>query len=67
MTAADMLARMPEATRAVLMMTANQVRASWVREQKWNRAHGMPYYTRLTEQASRDPRTRRVVASLADD
>lgn len=50
---------------AVFAMTEDQVRASWVREQEWNRAHGLPYYTVLSEQRSRDPRTRRVVAEIA--
>lgn len=66
MTAADMLARIPEERRAPLLMTDAQVRASWVREQEWNRAHGLPYYTCLSEQRNRDLRTRRVVARMPD-
>lgn len=42
---------------AVFAMTPEQVRASWVREQEWNRARGLPHYTRLI-----DPATGKVVA-----
>lgn len=45
--------------RAALMMTREQMLASWVREQEYHKARGLPHYTTL-----RDPETGAVLAQI---
>ena len=45
---------------AVLSMTTEQMRATWRREQEWNRGRGLPHYTVL-----RDPVSGAILESIA--
>lgn len=56
-----MLDRLSEFQRAALMMTREQVIASWVREQESKRNRGEPHYTVL-----RDPQTGAVIARVGE-
>lgn len=50
---------MTEQQRAVLMMTPDQIHATWIREQEWKRGHGKAYYSAL-----RDVATDAIVATV---
>lgn len=47
-----------------MTMTQSEIEEFWIRRQRFLAASGQTYYTTLSEQSSRDPRTKKIVATI---